>query len=299
MAALPVGAISGRAGTLRLRICVLGGSSEGASPRFAAEARKVGRTLGARGVTLVYGGTTTGPMWHAAEAARAAGSTVIGVIPRAFYEGEWADIVDREAQLELVPTLSARKERMVRLADGFVALPGGYGTYDELFEVITQRHIGLHHKPIGLLNTRPRRSARGYYDPLLQLIRHGKAQGFIPRESDLLVVEGDAERLVARVLALTESASASASASAEVSSPAWRRRSAGAWATPSPGSPRAARARSRPCSSPRSWPCSACSRYCPSACSRRPRAQRTPRSRRSSRRRRRWACTCWSWSARA
>jgi uncharacterized protein (TIGR00730 family) len=205
-------------------ICVLGGSSDGSSPCYVATAQRLGWALAAHAATLVYGGTVTGLMYHAAAAARQAGGEVVGVIPQQFFVGDWADIVDRDAeqarQLYVVDDMLERKQVMGDLSQGWIALPGGYGTYDELFEALTEVHIGLHQKPIGLLDVRPprrpllrrrwrpgeRRPAVGYFQPLLATIKSAQAKGFIPRISRLLTVDAEPERLVERVLAQVEGA---------------------------------------------------------------------------------------------
>jgi uncharacterized protein (TIGR00730 family) len=155
-------------------ICIFSGSSD-KIPRFYYDAAiEMGRTLATRGVRLVYGAGCTGLMGAVADGALAAGGEVIGVIPAFFNTPQ---LVHKNlTTLEVVETMHQRKARMAELADGFIALPGGFGTLDELFEIITWAQIGLHQKPIGLLNT------RGYYDPLVALVDHAREHGFIYTE---------------------------------------------------------------------------------------------------------------------
>ncbi len=153
------------------RICVFCGSSSGARPEYTEAARALGGALLRRGLGLVYGGSNVGLMGALSGAVLAGGGEVIGVMPafmRAFEPRE-----DRLTRLIVTDSMHARKARMAELADAFVALPGGFGTLEELFEVITHAQIGQHRKPIGLMNV------AGYFDPLLALIRHAAAEGFI------------------------------------------------------------------------------------------------------------------------
>ena len=169
-------------------ICVYCGSYSGARPEYAIAAREMGRTLALSGRTLVYGGGSIGLMGEAARAAIAAGGRVIGVIPhhlntreRAFQDGE----------LRVVDTMHERKQTMADLADAFVALPGGLGTFDELFEIMTWNQIGLHGKPIGLLNV------AGYFDRLLDVVGHAVNEGFAPRSArSRIVVRGEVSALL-------------------------------------------------------------------------------------------------------
>lgn len=154
------------------RICVFAGSSRGARPAYSEAARALGAELAARKLGLVYGGASVGMMGIMADAALAAGGEVIGVIPRGLFRREIAH--PGLSQLYEVESMHERKAAMADLADGFIALPGGYGTFDELFEITTWAQIGLHSKPIGLLNV------AGYFDPLLNMVAHASREGFIP-----------------------------------------------------------------------------------------------------------------------
>ena len=164
------------------RVAVYCGSSFGARPSYADAARRLGATLASREIGLVYGGASIGLMGVLADAVAAGGGGVIGVIPRA--------LVDREiahaglADLRVVDSMHERKALMTDLAGGFVALPGGMGTIDELAEAITWGQLGIHAKPCGLLDV------DGYYTDFLSFLDHGAAEGFLRREHrDALVVE--------------------------------------------------------------------------------------------------------------
>ena len=146
------------------RVCVFCGSSPGRDPRHAEAAAALARALAARGLSLVYGGGSVGLMGVLADHALAAGADVIGVIPQALAARELAH--RRVADMRVVPTMHARKALMADLADGFVALPGGIGTFEELFEIVTWAQLGIHRKPVGVLNV------TGYYDPLVALLQH-------------------------------------------------------------------------------------------------------------------------------
>lgn len=151
-------------------LCVYCGSRPG-TPAFAAQAETVGRWIGQHGGQLVYGGGNNGLMGMVADATLAAGGRVVGVIPKALVEKEWAK---RDCtELHIVDTMHERKRMMAERADAFLALPGGIGTFEELFEVWTWRQLGYHDKPVGLLN------ADGYYDPLLAFLQSSVASGFM------------------------------------------------------------------------------------------------------------------------
>ncbi len=154
------------------RICVFCGSSSGTRLEYAEVARALGAELAARRLGLVYGGSSVGLMGAVADGALAAGGEVIGVIPRALFRREVAH--PGLTALREVGSMHERKALMNELADGFIALPGGFGTLDELFEVITWAQIGLHAKPIGLLDI------HRFFEPLLAYVRHVTHEGFIP-----------------------------------------------------------------------------------------------------------------------
>ena len=153
------------------RVCVFCGSNPGARPAYADAARALGEVLAARRIGLVYGGGRVGLMGILADAALAAGGEVIGVIPRALATKEIAH--DGVPELRVVASMHERKAQMAALADGFVALPGGFGMLDELFEVVTWAQLGLHAKPIGVLNV------AGYFDALGVVVEQGIAERFI------------------------------------------------------------------------------------------------------------------------
>lgn len=172
------------------RVCVFCGSSPGSDPDYRRQAAHLGRLLAQRRIGLVYGGGRVGLMGVVADAALAEGGEVIGVIPQALADKELAH--SALSQLHVVPDMHARKAMMSRLSDGFVALPGGFGTLEELFEVITWAQLGLQRKPIGILNV------GGYFDGLLRFMAHAITQGFVPPEHrDLLLVDTDPDALVA------------------------------------------------------------------------------------------------------
>lgn len=153
------------------RICVFCGSSSGNDPVFVEAARDLGRSLAERGLELVYGGGRVGLMGQLADAALAAGGRVHGVIPQRLCDLEVAH--PGLSELFVVDTMHARKAMMARLSDAFIALPGGFGTLEELFEVVTWAQIGYHQKPVGILDV------AGYYAPLLKFIDHAQATGFV------------------------------------------------------------------------------------------------------------------------
>lgn len=152
-------------------ICVFCGSRLGARADYRAAAHSLGQTLARHDITLVYGGAGIGLMGVMADAALAAGGRVIGVIPHALERKEIAH--PGLSELHIVDSMHARKARMAQLADGFVAMPGGAGTLDELFEIITWAQLGIHGKPVALFNV------AGYFDKLLHALEHMVTEGFI------------------------------------------------------------------------------------------------------------------------
>ena len=170
-------------------ICVVCGSSMGANPRHVAAAAALGAALARRGSTLVYGGARCGLRGVVAEAALQGGGRVVGVMPQALVEMERA----HEGLTELIITESmhSRKARMSELADAFLAMPGGFGTLDELCEIITWAQLGFHSKPIGLLNS------DGFWNGLVTFLEHGRGEGFIGAGTlERLRCHGDAEGLL-------------------------------------------------------------------------------------------------------
>ncbi|MFT5933044.1 MAG: hypothetical protein ACI83N_000029 [Hydrogenophaga sp.] len=170
-------------------LCVYCGSRPGVDPAFMALAEQVGRWIGQHQGQLVYGGGRSGLMGCVAQATLAAGGRVVGVIPKALVEREFANHDCTE--LHVVDNMHDRKRLMAERADAFLALPGGIGTFEEFFEVWTWRQLGYHDKPIGLLN------ASGYYDGLLTFLRHTSAQGFVsPWQMELIFEGSDLSRLL-------------------------------------------------------------------------------------------------------
>ena len=170
-------------------VCVYCGSRAGENPLFAQIATATGRWIGAHGGQLVYGGGRNGLMGVVADATLAAGGKVMGIIPSALVEKEWAH--QNCTELHVVATMHERKRMMAERADVFLALPGGLGTLEELFEVWTWRQLGYHDKPIGLL------SPAGYYDALLQFLRQSVQDNFIqPWQMDLVLCGSDPAQLL-------------------------------------------------------------------------------------------------------
>lgn len=180
------------------RICVYAGSSSGVRPVYREAAQALGSALVSRGLGLVYGGGRAGLMGVIADAVLAAGGEVIGIMPRALFPQEIAH--PGITTLHEVATMHERKALMADLADGFVALPGGSGTYDELFEILTWAQLGIHQKPIGLLNV------SGYFDPLLALLQHTTNEGFLASQHlKLLLQHQEAAALLDRLAAYVPS----------------------------------------------------------------------------------------------
>ena len=164
------------------RVCVFCGSKHGVRPEYTEAARAMGGALAASGIDLVYGGGRVGLMGEVADAVLEAGGEVIGVIPEALAAREVAHAGLRD--LRVVASMHERKALMAELSDAFVALPGGFGTFEEFCEVLTWAQLGLHRKPCGVLNV------EGYYDSLLSLFDHAAAERFLHPEHRSLVIEG-------------------------------------------------------------------------------------------------------------
>jgi uncharacterized protein (TIGR00730 family) len=175
------------------RLCVFCGSSTGGPPAHTEAARRLGTLLGGRGIGVVYGAGHVGLMGVLADATLAAGGAVVGVIPQSLVDKELAH--RGLSELRVVRTMHERKALMADLADGFLALPGGYGTADELFEVLTWAQLGLHAKPIGLVNV------ESFFDPLLAWLDRCVRERFLRPEHRALLLEADSpERLLDRLL---------------------------------------------------------------------------------------------------
>ena len=178
------------------RLCVYCGSSPGASPGYRAAAVALGTLLAARGIGLVYGGGNIGLMGIVADAVLRGGGEVIGVIPQALAEKELAHA--GATQLLVVGSMHERKQRMAELADGFIALPGGIGTLEELFEVFTWLQLGFHTKPVALLNV------AGFFDPLLIFLARVRDEQFLRAEHhDCLLTDSDPAALLAKMAGFT------------------------------------------------------------------------------------------------
>ena len=174
------------------RVCVFTGSSTGRAPEYRHAAEGLGRLLAQRGVGLVYGGARLGLMGAVANAVLAAGGAVTGVIPGAIAEKEIAH--DGLTELHVVGSMHERKAMMAGLADAFVAMPGGWGTLEEFFEILTWAQLGLHEKPCGLLNV------GGYFDGLLAFLAHATAEGFVrPEHASMFCVADTPADLLERL----------------------------------------------------------------------------------------------------
>ncbi len=170
-------------------IAVYCGSSDKISEKYLNDAKNIGRIIAQKGIRLVYGAGSTGMMGAVANAALEMGGEVFGVIPKIFDSPHLAH--SGLTRYEVVPDMHTRKAMMAENADGFIALPGGFGTFEEFFEVLTWSQIGIHEKPIGLLNT------EGYYDTLLKFFNEVKEKGFTYKEhNQLFQFDSDPEKLV-------------------------------------------------------------------------------------------------------
>ena len=180
-----------------MRLCVFCGSKTGDDPRFSQAAIETGTLLAKRGIGVVYGGGRVGLMGVLADAARAAGGEVIGVIPQSLAEREVAH--SGLSQLHVVESMHERKALMAELSAGFIALPGGFGTFEEFCEVITWSQLGIHTKPCGVLNV------AGYFDNLVAMFDYAVERGFISAANREIVLESEQpDELIDRMLKLTE-----------------------------------------------------------------------------------------------
>ena len=175
-------------------ICVFCGSNFGVKPSYRSAAADLGELLAAKGLTLVYGGGCVGLMGTLADAALGASGQVIGVIPGALVAKEVSHY--GLSKLHIVDSMHERKALMASLSDAFIALPGGCGTADELFEILTWAQLGIHQKPVGLLNV------DGFFDPLLEWLDHAAREGFVhPEHRRLLLDDANPNQLLARLSA--------------------------------------------------------------------------------------------------
>ena len=173
-------------------ICVFCGSSDSVHADYLTAARQMGKTLAERGIRLIFGGGKTGLMGAVADGVLEAGGEVIGVIIPSMNTKALAH--DGLTRMEVPLTMHARKAKMHELADGYIALPGGFGTFDELFETVTWAQTGAHEKPVGLLNI------RNYYAPLMAAIDHAVQEGFVFQEHrDVLFMEEEPGALINRM----------------------------------------------------------------------------------------------------
>jgi uncharacterized protein (TIGR00730 family) len=173
-------------------VCVFCGSSRGSLPAYVDAARRVGAALAHAGLGLVYGGGRVGLMGVVADAALAAGGRVVGVLPEPLATKELAH--DGLHELIVVPGMHERKALMAARSDGFLTLPGGIGTFEEFFEIVTWSALGLHRKPVGILNV------EGYFDPLLALLEHAVSERFLRAEHLEALVVSDEPEAIARDL---------------------------------------------------------------------------------------------------
>ncbi len=180
-------------------ICVFCGSNAGHNPLYREQAESLGQLLAARGITLIYGAGNIGLMGAVADACLAAGGEVIGVIPQALMGREVAGrpVEHRTlTRLEVVDSMHTRKARMAELAEGFIALPGGFGTFEEFCEILTWGQLGFHSKPMGLLNV------NGFYDPLLAMFDRAVSDGFLrPQNRAMALADTDISGLLTQMAA--------------------------------------------------------------------------------------------------
>ncbi|SIS55156.1 hypothetical protein SAMN05421687_108110 [Salimicrobium flavidum] len=172
-----------------MRVCIFAGSRKGTDPVYEEKAKELGQILAEQGISIVYGGSNGGLMGAIADGALEKDGEVIGVMPRQLEGIEISH--SRLSRLIQVETMHERKAKMAELADGYIALPGGFGTIEELTETITWAQIGIHRKPIGLLN------AAGYYSPFMTMVDHAIEAGFVdPVQRTLLKLEEEPRHLV-------------------------------------------------------------------------------------------------------
>lgn len=175
------------------RICIYCGSSSGRQTAYTDAARQLAQTLVTNDIGLVYGGASVGIMGIVADATLAAGGEVIGVIPQVLMKKEL--VHHGLSELHVTDSMHQRKAKMVELADAFIALPGGFGTLDELFETLTWAQLGIHQKPCGLLNV------NGYYDGLIHFLQHSVDEQYVrPKHLQMLMVAQDAAELLEKML---------------------------------------------------------------------------------------------------
>ena len=173
-------------------ICIFSGSNSGARQSYITAARALGALLAQRGIGIVYGGARVGLMGQVADSALENGGKVVGVIPRFLFNKELAH--DKLSELCVVNSMHERKALMAERADAFIALPGGFGTFEEILEMLTWTQLGVHKKPCGLLNV------EGFYDPLRQLFERAVDDGFLrPAHRDIALAEADPAAMIERL----------------------------------------------------------------------------------------------------
>ncbi|MFS1516929.1 TIGR00730 family Rossman fold protein [Bacillus sp. SCS-151] len=170
-------------------ICVFAGSNVGVSDEYLQKAQTLGKIIGQNGYRLIYGGSKIGLMGEVANAALSHGAEVVGIMPSGLFRGEM--VHQQLTEFIEVDSMHERKAKMGELADGYIALPGGLGTFEELFEVLCWAQIGIHEKPIGLYNV------NSYFDPLVEMVKHSVQEGFSnDSHLDLMIKSADAETLI-------------------------------------------------------------------------------------------------------
>lgn len=178
------------------KICVFAGSSSGSLPAFTEHARDLGKVMAENDIEVVYGGSINGLMGELANSALEHGGKVTGIMPTLLFKSE---LVHRGlTTLIEVKDMHERKAKMSELSDGYIALPGGYGTFEELFEVVSWSQLGIHKKPIGLFNI------QSYYEPLIEMVNHAVKRGFVKTShKDLMVSAEDSQTLIDRLKSFT------------------------------------------------------------------------------------------------
>ncbi len=173
-------------------IAVFCGSSRGIDPEYAIQSRELGKFLARKNMTLIFGGSKVGLMEDLSEAALQAGGKVVGVMPRFLYDKGIGH--PGLTEMIVVESMHERKMRMNELCDGIIALPGGFGTLDECFEMITWAQLGIHRKPVALLNV------NGFYDPLYHMVNHMTSQGFLKEvHRDMLIISSIASDIIKKM----------------------------------------------------------------------------------------------------
>lgn len=179
-------------GTMVQTLCIFCGSSPGFNGVYAQQAKLLGKEMAAAGISLIYGGGRAGLMGAIADSVLASGGTAIGVIPTFLVEKEVAHT--SLSELVVVESMHQRKAKMSELADGFIMMPGGFGTFEEFIEILTWSMLGFHSKPCGVLNV------NGYYDRMLDMFAHASVEGFLhDRHRTMIIVESDPKALIKRM----------------------------------------------------------------------------------------------------